>query len=330
MVKLTRFSAQKLSIDSINIIRLIDKKKNIYSSILPGVGNIAYELCVNNKNLLWMPFKDLNEFLLKPQLCGIPFLAPWANRIDQDAYYVGENKYLLNPSFNIWHDENGKPLHGLLMYSPYWKVISLKASESFGSVTSQLEFWRYPELMAQFPFAHTIEMQYILYDQGLEIKTQINNLSMQSMPLAIGYHPYFQLHHSSRYEWQVTINATDYLVLTKEKIPTGEQKPVVFPRPFPLAHSQLDDMFTNLIRDDKGLAKFSIKGKNEEISILYGPKYSATIIYAPTNYNFICLEPMSAITNAFNLAHEGKYPDLQYIQPNTLWQESFWIEFKNF
>jgi aldose 1-epimerase len=34
---------------------------------------------------------------------------------------------------------------------------------------------------------------------------------------------------------------------------------------------------------------------------------------------------MTAITNAFNLAHAGVYKDLQSIPPRQTWRESFWV-----
>ena len=42
--------------------------------------------------------------------------------------------------------------------------------------------------------------------------------------------------------------------------------------------------------------------------------------------NFICLEPMAAVTNALNLAQRGQYPELQTIPPGGTWQESFWVK----
>jgi aldose 1-epimerase len=37
------------------------------------------------------------------------------------------------------------------------------------------------------------------------------------------------------------------------------------------------------------------------------------------------MEAMSAITNAFNLAHRGIYKDLQMVAPDGEWRESFWV-----
>jgi aldose 1-epimerase len=34
---------------------------------------------------------------------------------------------------------------------------------------------------------------------------------------------------------------------------------------------------------------------------------------------------MTAITNAFNLAHRGAYSELSFVAPGDSWEESFWI-----
>ena len=84
--------------------------------------------------------------------------------------------------------------------------------------------------------------------------------------------------------------------------------------------------FSGLQRNADGLAEFWVQGVKEKISVLYGPKYPIAVIYAPPGRNFICFEPMAAPTNAFNLAHEGKYKDLQTVAPGSKWSESFWVK----
>ena len=66
-----------------------------------------------------------------------------------------------------------------------------KADGASAWVTSRLEFFRQPAWMAQFPFAHTIEMTHRLKNGALEIAAALHNLSAEPMPVAIGFHPYF-------------------------------------------------------------------------------------------------------------------------------------------
>ena len=150
------------------------------------------------------------------------------------------------------------------------------------------------------------------------------------MPVAIGYHPYFQVHDAPRDEWRVHVAARDRLTLSPHLIPTGERTPVQLPDPVSLKSTQLDDMFSNLKTGADGRAEFSVQGKQEKVSVTYGPKYTVAVVYAPPGRNFICFEPMSAITNAFNLAHAGVYKELQSIPPGGQWRESFWVSTSGF
>lgn len=320
------YSAQKLTVDSVGIVRLTDTARNIQVSIAPSIGNNAYEMLVNGKNIFWTPFSSLSEFKAKPAMCANPFLAPWANRIDKDFYFVNGRRYVFNAELgNLRRDPNGRPIHGLLLYSDAWEVVSVKADAAGAEVTSRLEYWRRPDLMAQFPFAHTIEMTYRLKDGALEVETAIENHAAEPMPVAAGYHPYFRLHDSPRDQWKVHLAARERMVLSELLIPTGERKPLGLPDPVSLAVTKLDDVFTGLLRDERGRATFSVTGKKEKLSVVYGPKYGVAVVYAPPGREFICFEPMAAITNAFNLAHNGVYKELQSILPRQTWRESFWV-----
>jgi len=320
------YSAQKAVVDGIEVVRLADSARHAEVAIAPSLGNLAYEFKVNGKNVFWLPYATLAEMKARPQFGGIPFLAPWANRLSEDAFFANGKRFRLNPDLgNIRRDQNRNPIHGLLTFSPDWAVTAIEADSDSARVTSRLEFWKHPELMAQFPFAHSIEMTYILREAILEVRTTIENLSTDPMPVGIGYHPYFQLHDAPRDQWKVHLAARDHLVLSKLLIPTGERKPLEFPDPLPLAGVALDDVFGGLVRDASDRATFSVEGAHEKISVIYGPKYTVAVVFAPPGRQFICFEPMSAITDGFNLAHAGVYNELQSIPQAGVWRESFWI-----
>lgn len=320
------YSAKKSTADGVEIVQLADRAHATEVSIVPSIGNIAYAMTVHGKNILWSPFKSLAEMKANPALCGVPFLEPWANRLDQDAFYANGRKYLLNADLgNLRRDPNQKPIHGLLLFSPYWKVTRLEGGDHAARVTSRLEFWRYPELMAQFPFAHSVEMTYKLAGGTLEVETLLENQSSDPMPVGVGYHPYFQVPDTPRDQCKVHVAAREHLELSELLIPTGERTPVTYPDPVSLATTQLDDVFSHLVRGKDERAEFWVEGGGKRISVVYGPKYTVAVIYAPPGKDFICFEPMSAITDAFNLAHSGVYKELQSIPPGGTWHESFWV-----
>lgn len=300
-----------------DIVRLTDPEHLTVVSIATSFGNIAYSMTVRGQEILYKPAPDLDAWRAKPGLGGVPLLSPWANRIDGEAYYANGKKYLLNPGLgNVRYDGHHLPIHGLVSFTDKWRVVKQDNS----SVTSRLEPWREPDWMAQFPFAHAIEMTYRLHGGALEVATKVENLSHEPMPLSLGYHPYFQLTDSPRDDWKVHLAARESVVLSDLLVPTGERKPVEFANPYPLAGHVLDNVFTGLTG-----AEWSVEGKKQKIAVKFGPKYPVAVVYAPQGGSFICFEPMASQTNAFNLTHAGKVAGLQTIAPGTSWSESFFV-----
>ncbi len=320
------YSARETEVDGIAVVQLADAARAIEVSIAPAIGNMAYEINCAGQNILWLPDGGLAKIAKARKFCAVPFLAPWANRISEDAYWANGKRYLLNPGLgNVRRDKHHTAIHGLLSFSSAWARGASGADERSAYASSSLEFGRYPDLMAQFPFAHTITMTHRLAEGELEVETVLENQSSEPMPVAIGYHPYFRLPEVPRDQWHVHLAARDHLVLDSALIPTGERRPVEFADPHPLREMPLDDVFADLVPSADGRARFWVEGNGRKITVAYGPKYTVAIVYAPAGHDFICFEPMAAITNAFNLAHAGVYRELQSVPPGGEWRESFWI-----
>lgn len=326
MTEAANYSAQRVTVDGIEVVRLTDEFHKSQVSIAPSLGNNAYEFRVNGKNIMWFPQSSLADFKAKPTFSGNPMLAPWANRLDHDGFYANGKHYVLNPHLNNYRRDGAKqPIHGLITYAEEWKVTNVSANGKGAETTSRLEFWRYPGYMAQFPFAHTLEVTHRLHDGILEVETTIENHSMESMPVSVGFHPYFKLHDSPRNSWKATLPAKESYVLSGSLVATGEKKPMPYANPQPLEGISLDDVLGGLIPGESGRTEFAVQGAKERIAVLYGPKYPVAVVYSPAGRDFICFEPMSGPTNAFNLKQAGKYADLQTIAPGAKWRESFWI-----
>jgi hypothetical protein len=69
--------ATKAVVGGVEVIRLADASHRTEVSIAASIGNIAYEMKVNGKNILYVLFDSPGEFRDKPTLAGNPFLAPW-------------------------------------------------------------------------------------------------------------------------------------------------------------------------------------------------------------------------------------------------------------
>jgi aldose 1-epimerase len=306
-------------------VRLTDTRGQVLVSIAPYRGNVTFEMKVKGHDVLHFPVASLED--PRAGQFGIPFLGPWANRLDEPAFYANGRRYAFD--MELGNVRGSIPIHGFLGASE-WQVVEARADADAAWVTSRLEFFRSPLWMKQFPFAHTIEITHRLQDGVLEVRTRIQNLSLEPMPVSIGFHPYFQLTDSPRDDWTIAVGARTQWLLAENKIPTGETQPIerLFPDPQAVALKdyRLDHVFGDLVRDAQGRAVMSVKGRAQRLDVSVGPNYRAVVIYAPgPDRSFICFEPMAGITNAMNAAQKGLYKELQSIPAGGRWEESFWV-----
>ena len=316
LVNLTLAAAQYTVTATPDLVVLRHHTADVVVSIAPKTGNIAFSMKVKGHEILfWDP----------PRMSGIPFLGPWANRLDEQAFWANGRRYPFD--MTLGNVRGAIPIHGFVTMTDKWRVVEARASGSAAWLTSRLEFYREPSWMKQWPFAHTIEMTYRLQNGALEVRTSIATLSTEPMPIAVGFHPYFQLTDSTRDEWTISVGAQTHWKLAANKVPTGETEAIerVFPNPHaaPLRDFDLDDVFGDLERDAGGRAVMSVTGKSQRIDVAFGPNYRAAVVWAPKGRPFICFEPMAGITDAVNLAQRGLYKELQTVAPGQTWRESF-------
>ena len=314
-----------------DVVQLHDTRADIVVPVVTTLSN-AYEMVVKSQHVIRKTFSDLAEFRARPGLNGVPLLAPFANRLDEQAFYANGKKYSFD--MGLGNVRGTIPIHGFLSDAKDWRLVEAKADAHAAWVTSTLDFYRNPQWMKQFPFAHTITMTFRLQDGALEVRTRIDNLSVEPMPVAIGFHPYFQLTDSPRDEWTVALDARAHWRLASNLIPTGETEAIeqLFPDPHAIALKDLslDDVFGDLKRDNEGRAMMGIRGKGQQLDVVLGPNYRAMVVYSPKASGFVALEPMAGITDSMNLAQKGLYKELQSIPPGGHWQESFWIRPRGF
>ena len=320
------YTATQLSDDGVAIVRLRDTAHEVEVSIVPAIGNRAYEMKVHGKNILYFESAGVSDFQKNPRMSGVPFLAPWADLLNEPGFWANGKHYQFN--MELGNVRGAMPIHGLLVRSPFWHVTEVASDEKSAHVTSRLEFWKYPDLMAQWPFAHEYEMTYSLSEGVLEVRTTVVNLSAESMPLVLGFHPFTRIPDIPRDEWTAHIPARTHVIADDRNIPTGEMRPLDIPNPLLLKGQRLDDGFTDLERDAAGRAHFWIESGGKKVETLFGPKYTVATIWLPSDPDgqprqFICFEPLTTIISGVNLT--AKWPGLQTVPSGGKWTESFWI-----
>ena len=311
---------------------LIDAKRKMNFGFVADIGALGYEFKVKGKHVLLAP--DSLEAYRKERGLGRgnPLMAPFANRIDREHYFFQGRKYLLNDGLGNFIRAGGSnlPIHGLLAYDTRWEVVKTGASDKNGAfLTARIEFYKHPELMAQFPFAHVWEITYRLKNGQLECTTAVKNVGKANMPVHFGYHPYF-VPDGPRAEWRLHVAARKHWVVDDVLIPTGKLEPTEQFLPgstgeLTLGKAYIDGGVTDLVRDRKGLARFWVAGKNQKIEVVFDKNYATSILFAPLFMDMACIEPQTGPTNAFNMQHEGKFKGLNVLAPGKTFQASFWI-----
>jgi len=292
---------------------------DLAATIDPQFGNNLFSLKLRDREFLWTP----PNWRSQPALGGIPLLAPWANRIDGDSYYINGRRYRLNPDLeNFRRDANGLPIHGLFAFTDRWNI----GAQSESMLVTSLHV-KHPDWLAQFPFNQWITITYRLHQGALLISVKVYHHSAEPMPLSLGFHPYFQLPDSSRDDWRIRIPARKSAVLSDQMIPTGEFT-LFDPEPWhPLRGTSFDSVYCDLT-GDTFVAECRTGPTPSRLAVGFGPQFPVGIVYAPADKNCVCFEPMTALTNAFNLDHAGKNAFLTKVDSGSAsdtWRENFWI-----
>src|SRR5947209_7125030 len=80
------------------VVELSDQTHDVVVSIAPSIGDLVFAMKVKGHNVLRFPYASLDDYRARPALAGIPFLGPWANRLDEQAFYANGKKYIFNMS----------------------------------------------------------------------------------------------------------------------------------------------------------------------------------------------------------------------------------------
>lgn len=219
---------------------------------------------------------------------GITLLHPWANRLGRDTYaHDGVRAALGAGDPLLARDENGLAIHGLLAAPGAWQWEETTARRA----VARLDHDGAPD--SAFPFPHTMRVAFALRAGRLEITTTLVATGDVAVPVAFGWHPYFQLAGSPRAGWRLGLPARRHLTLDARGLPTGAQRDEPADEQ-PLGARSLDDGFDQLA--DGALLALRDTRRRIRLRLLEG--YPVAQVYAPAEADVVALEPMTAPVNA--------------------------------
>lgn len=220
---------------------------------------------------------------------GIPFLHPWANRLGAWSYRAAGRRVDLSGS-DLKTDPNGLPIHGT-MWGDAWEILSLTARARTARLQTGFDYER-PELLAAFPYPHRLEMSIENDGRSLSVTTTVAPTGGRAVPASFGFHPYLRLPGGRRSSWRLLLPARRHLSLDEHMIPTGDAVDEAAESE-PIGSRTFDDGY-----ELTGRRTLGIEGAGRRLSVRLDDGYPFAQVFAPPRANFVCLEPMTAPTNA--------------------------------
>jgi aldose 1-epimerase len=271
---------------------LHDDAADLHATWVPSAGMLGASLVHRGEELLWQgagvaAYVDGGAFM------GVPFLHPWANRLERFGYQAGGHDVELDPdSPMLLRDDGGLPIHGVLTASREWTLRDAIADAGGARLTAVLFFDR-PELLAAFPFPHIVLMEVAVSGGALQVRTTVTATGAGPVPVAFGFHPYLRLPGAPRATWEVSFPVRRRLLLDDRLIPTGEAESVT-PLTGPIGDRTWDDGFDRF----EGPPVFELRGAARTLRVDFAENFSVAQVFAPPDAEYVCVEPMTAPANA--------------------------------
>ncbi|MGI8921829.1 MAG: aldose 1-epimerase [Solirubrobacteraceae bacterium] len=303
-------------IDGLAAVELSAPDAAVEATFVPGAGMLGASLRHRGEELLHLP-GGVSHYVQTGSSAGIPLLYPWANRLAGWTYEAaGQRVELRRDGAGIRTEEHGLPIHGLLAAARGWDVEEIAADDDSARFSAGFDFASQTDLLASFPFPHRLRIVVTLAHNELRVATSVEANAGVTVPVSFGFHPYLRLPGVARQQWEVALKAADRLVLDHQLIPTGAREPAGVDVG-PLGERTFDDGFSGL----GAPPQFRLAGGGRTIEVALESGYPFTQLFAPPGSAFICVEPMTAPTNA--LVSGGA--ELPLVEPGERFEAAFCV-----
>jgi galactose mutarotase-like enzyme len=262
---------------------------DLEATFLPDVGMVGVSLRHRGEELLALP--DGLRGYRAGHVAGLPFLAPWANRLGGRRYEVDGNEVNLE-GMALHTDPQGLPIHGTMTAQSGWELLAVVAEEDVATLEAWFDFGARPDLLKSFPFPHELRLRFAIEPDGLSVATTVTATGDRAVPVAFGWHPYLRLPGAKRRSWVLTLPDRAHLALDERGLPDGSarEEPA---ESQPIADRTLDDLYALA-----GPEQLALEGGGRRLRVVYEAGYPYAQVFCPAGQEYVCLEPMTAPTNA--------------------------------
>jgi aldose 1-epimerase len=217
-------------------------------------------------------------------------LMPWPNRIDGGSYDFGGQSHQLA----LDEPERRNAIHGLVRWAA-WTVAERAADRV------RLEHRLHPS--PGYPFALALGVEYALTADGLSVLTEATNVGADACPYGAGARPYLAVPGDRVDDATLQVPARTVLEADERGLPVGSvpvEGELDFRTPKPVGEVKLDHCFTDLVRDEDGLARVRLG----ETTLWADESYPYLMIFTgdplPVGARrSLAVEPMTCAPNAF-------------------------------
>jgi len=222
-------------------------------------------------------------------------LTPFSNRLRNGRCSFQGTAIQLPLNSDGPHNEHG---HG---WQRPWQV------ETQSSDSACLVYRHVPD---DWPFAYEMRQHFHLAAQSLTVIIESCNTGTTAMPYGFGLHPYFtrtpNCHMTAAVQgfW-----ATDQEVMPTTLLPVPTEANLT--AGIRLDEVELDNVFTGW----GGEALIDWPEYRLALTMSASAPLRSLVVYAPKNEPYFCAEPVSNITDAFNLCHERKDTGMLVLEP---------------
>jgi aldose 1-epimerase len=224
-------------------------------------------------------------------------LIPWPNRLQDGRYEFGGRSHQLP----LTEPDLGNAIHGLVR----WGTWSAAKREPDRVV---MEHVVHPQ--PGYPFTLGLDVEYRLSEAGLSVRTTARNLGADACPYGCGHHPYLTLGSPTVDRYELQAPGARVLISDERGLPTGSEPVDGTEYDFRTARSigetKLDNAFTDLERDDDGMARVTLRDPDDgrAVTLRVDESYRHLMLFTgdplpDVNRRSLAVEPMTCPPNAF-------------------------------
>jgi aldose 1-epimerase len=224
-------------------------------------------------------------------------LIPWPNRLEDGSYEFDGQRHQLE----LNEPENRNAIHGLVRWDP-WTVGEREPHRVV------MEHVLSPQ--PGYPFTLELSIEYALAPSGLSVRTTATNVGETACPYGSGAHPYLTVGTESVDSVILHVRAETVVRCDERGLPVDaapvEGTEYDFRRPRAIGSTSLDHAFTDLVREEDGLARVALSGLHPGtgLSLWVDDAYDYLQLFSgdplpDVSRRSLAVEPMTCPANAF-------------------------------